>query len=986
MENYNYEGYLEDNNFDLEDYSDIEYMSDLESSFEEDSESSIDDFDSEVKGDESTFTHTTLEVAIDSEFNEEAISLQAFVETHTTIYKKTNTNQNTIIDSKQTDFEMIIINTKYQSVCIPKFQDLKHRKRFLFWSKFESDENVLLEYLKIALIELKLEKYIFKKPIKKIKPRVIINLYFYYSLLDLTYAFGIKNMMPYYLNKKKNKLMQRRNIVGTLTFDCLVDDVQYSIDFVLKDLCGLHPGGLKELAFSVSLVKLDTMDSYKKNMEIALIQKTQEFIDYAMTDAVLLLEIFRRKVNSFNKILQIYKIPTNLHFTTKTMPLTVGSIVHQIFQKYMFVNVFNSNQLFTLIYNKSSIANQLNKNYNTTCNYLKQIAQFKNLKDLKQFELDNPDLILEMTKHFNIYKTFLYKPHQYASVNYLVSESQAIQTSYLGLTTGGRTVNERPDLQQIKYGADIDIGGAYGSQLKRIIYPMGRPRLFTYSANQLNKITLGQFMDKHQSNLTSNLYKICVSGKLTFCQDLIFSKVPPKFKNYRIQYDKEHPDDAAIDAPFILLRKEIQCGFITHKIWELINKISTAKEKNEFKNLIVESAVYWSDKDRVDTIEDLLENYAQDKGKYSFNTSLNCIVDTRSFKWFGFSLNNVIEPLTEQRIKLKKSTDEVDKALDQSIKLVINTTWGILTSPYFEINNVVCSEIVTGSIRANVWLMSKCLNTYLSITDGGPYSLMNVSFLKTPNRKPGFEVLSNYNIYSKHRNIKISSLNNINWVELFEQNVAYNQKDFKNLDQLAQKHIEDFWKNYNIKIDFNVEHKMENIFIKGSYLQKAHYAFYTYNNKTNDYSKIKYKIRGFRLDSEIPYQNPIYNLLITILKEDNLDIKYFIENNGEYQDFKLLKLNSWRKSLIQENKQLISKYGSDITPGKAIYILGLFRLNNTYFNLDTFADYRKRNQRSYRKGINGLRMILFEKYLPIYGIKITFELMFEDNLRKTINL
>ena len=83
-----------------------------------------------------------------------------------------------------------------------------------------------------------------------------------------------------------------------------------------------------------------------------------------------------------------------------------------------------------------------------------------------------------------------------------------------------------------------------------------------------------------------------------------------------------------------------------------------------------------------------------------------------------------IDPLIEMRKVLKKLTDPTSRATQESIKLIINTFWGLLTSPYFDVNNVVCSEFVSSSTRCSVWLMSKALNTHSSITDGGPYSLM----------------------------------------------------------------------------------------------------------------------------------------------------------------------------------------------------------------------------------------------------------------------
>jgi hypothetical protein len=85
-----------------------------------------------------------------------------------------------------------------------------------------------------------------------------------------------------------------------------------------------------------------------------------------------------------------------------------------------------------------------------------------------------------MSKDLSGNKVFNYYPWQYSSVNYLISESpKSTNIPVLGLITGGRTVNERPEEVLIEYGADVDIQSAYGSRLLNIIFPIGRPDVLT---------------------------------------------------------------------------------------------------------------------------------------------------------------------------------------------------------------------------------------------------------------------------------------------------------------------------------------------------------------------------------------------------------------------------------------------------------------------------------------------------------------------------
>ena len=180
--------------------------------------------------------------------------------------------------------------------------------------------------------------------------------------------------------------------------------------------------------------------------------------------------------------------------------------------------------------------------------------------------------------------------------------------------------------------------------------------------------------------------------------------------------------------------------------------------------------MYWLKSDQVLSMGELAEEYLKDKNTFAFNQELNAIIDTRTHKWYGYPLGSLIDPLIERRAYLKTLKDEFSYSTQESVKFIINTLWGLLTSPYFDLNNVVCSEYVTTSIRSSVWLMSKALNTNISITDGGPYSLMNVSYLDSTKRKPGLNALSTYALYKSHRAITRAPLKGIEWDKLFKAN------------------------------------------------------------------------------------------------------------------------------------------------------------------------------------------------------------------------
>lgn len=125
------------------------------------------------------------------------------------------------------------------------------------------------------------------------------------------------------------------------------------------------------------------------------------------------------------------------------------------------------------------------------------------LKKFKNYEKSHPKEFEQISKNLRSPKVFNYYPWQYASVNFLISEySSQSFVSNLGLTTGGRTVNERPYEFYTEYGADVDIQGAYGTVLKQLLFPIGRPSIFTETSNTKKITKLGNYMKFLEKNVT----------------------------------------------------------------------------------------------------------------------------------------------------------------------------------------------------------------------------------------------------------------------------------------------------------------------------------------------------------------------------------------------------------------------------------------------------------------------------------------------------
>ncbi len=451
-----------------------------------------------------------------------------------------------VFSYKKKSLKLMVINSKYiADLSMLEIDEISQKQNVEIYFDFFDDkwDPVILTYF-YKHLEYNPDYWgvdlISKKQIK-------FNLYMYYSLKDLTFCFGYNNLKLYYMGSKK-KITQNRNISGTFQINY---DTRIHF-FKIFDLFGYSSSGLKSLALSVNLEKFDDLDNYKTEMNRALIEKPDLFIKYAINDAEILPKIFTRKIKSFNDILNVLGInDEKAKFTSVNTPLTIGSVVHKIFTKYIEYKVLKNDSSIHLSVLKQGILNKTHENYVYNLENFNRLSQIDSLKELREI---NPEKIHEQLSQENV---FNYKAWQYASVNYLASESSPNSTLPItALTTGGRTVNERSRECTIEYGADVDISGAYGGQLQKLIFPIGRPRAFSSSSNSDRILTLGEFMNKINKKVTSGLYKVVVEGTLSFEQDLIYSKIPPEDISRKITYDKEDPDTAAIEAPFILLRNE----------------------------------------------------------------------------------------------------------------------------------------------------------------------------------------------------------------------------------------------------------------------------------------------------------------------------------------------------------------------------------------------------------------------------------------------
>jgi hypothetical protein len=88
---------------------------------------------------------------------------------------------------------------------------------------------------------------------------------------------------------------------------------------------------------------------------------------------------------------------------------------------------------------------------------------------------------LDLDTLINNPKAYAYTTTEFGSKKYFIDLSTNNTLAILSLTSGGRTVNERPEEIYTENEADFDFVQAYGNLLVKKSFPIGRPRVITNS-------------------------------------------------------------------------------------------------------------------------------------------------------------------------------------------------------------------------------------------------------------------------------------------------------------------------------------------------------------------------------------------------------------------------------------------------------------------------------------------------------------------------
>ncbi|MFG6101694.1 hypothetical protein U2F10_05540 [Leptothoe sp. EHU-05/26/07-4] len=837
----------------------------------------------------------------------------------------------------------------------------------IVWITFHDDLNILEHFIE-EIIEKDLKKN-------------AIDLLLFYSPKDLSLAFGFENIRRYFSKEPlplNSYIYQKRNIKGKI--DC----------FRIHDLKGWSQKSLKDFAASVGykMISKSDMDKYKSNMLEGLLSETEKFLDYAIGDA----DDLHGIKESFTSLIKEDICKDLLGFTLDRLPYTTGALVSKIFETWLY-NEANDLEGFKLALARLGQIDTSHEHYHFYRKCWRALF-FNgktpiNKKTNKLFSRTELKKIVAKTpcKH---------KAYGEASVKAL-AEFSAPKTSntvaFAALVQGGRCNNEFPENYVLYKALDVDAKGCYSTSLSKFTYPIGLPSYFGYGPNEL-RITLRAFLDKYESELVDGLYTIYVSGNIKFCQDLIYSKLT-KLKDIANAIKNNFPEDensqdkgdsiSHIAGEFALLRKQIENGIITADILNTIRETANNQQLKQLMDLEVICAVYYSAKDRVDTIDDWTRTILKSKGQLKSRNGLP--IDNRCRAWVGIPIAEFISPLIEARNKTKAekknpNLTEVErikaKAKDECLKLLLNTLYGVLASPYFAIGNTVIANNITARARLNTWMFAKALSLVQVITDGGFYSFDKALFLSPNGKLPGLDYLSSVSKLESHKSIKVGNLkddhgNNLTWNLIKESVSTVGSGD---IDRWATKHVNNFWANYGLELQFELEHKAspdeQHTSEVMAYWSKGHYAF------KNIEGKIQYKIRGTKQFEDAEKRcSPMYDIFYTLLEmhPDCNGNVCILRKDMQYTHTSLQKIGKYLD--VQNSKGYLNQ--KRYRPGDLVIEDRTFRLNNTHLPSDNKDQLKERSNRRKFKTIKGEKIPLefYERFLP-EGIDVLFQKLFNN--------
>jgi hypothetical protein len=582
------------------------------------------------------------------------------------------------------------------------------------------------------------------------------------------------------LSDKKSRVeMQRRLRVVTsgkygdsdnidLPWIIYIEGHMYRVKLCVVDSFAIHGvASYKDLceAAGIRLESKSLMDSYKSMMHIGYFECPEEYDSYALGD-LHIYEALSKNAENFKKIWESLEIGDYY----ECPKLTIGATVRDIFQ--------------------AKVCKEFGLNPNGLDNRLSNLLRLdENKKESFQ----------------NYRKKLLETVCQWGTAEYL----KQFTTSTKALNAkveGGRCRNNRPNIVKLQGTLlDIDYSGCYGEGQRNQLYPFGRPLIdeYDYPSKINNYPTLRKWLKSRKwgnekCELVPGLWSARVSTKeiwngddVTYAelktpQDYLASWFDFKIKDIAdLKTDTEiedAPENQYLEVKTGLTKifnSQVINAVITHDFVDWLFNVCGEKQRNELlDNLYIHTAIYYPTYDRVNSPLELLEKIVNHEGVNNSKTaprkggSKAIKITQECTAWYAVNLGEFIidDLLAWRKIYPKKNADNSKNPMNTLYKLCVNTLYGDMVSPFFNIGNVVVGNNITARARAACYYAEKGFNGVQSITDGVCFDLNNVVYPNGERRVTGESVVNLHRLENRDvnriRNLKLAPIGNYDNIEL----------------------------------------------------------------------------------------------------------------------------------------------------------------------------------------------------------------------------
>ena len=382
--------------------------------------------------------------------------------------------------------------------------------------------------------------------------------------------------------------------------------------------------------------------------------------------------------------------------------------------------------------------------------------------------------------------------------------------SYLSKTDGGRAFNARcKDTAIWNALCDIDISGCYGEGQRNQSLVIGcDPVVIRYYHKNRNqkmslrslfkmvgvKVAIDEKGDRYIEDwgeLVPGLFYGRISGNLKYPQNLIASWFDVDKNAIRDMGRNPYHDEVFDEEKGTtkILLNQIRHGVITSDVLEVLVSHTSKRQFNDLiHNLKIDVFSYYPKSEQIEVevnsetgetdyvkanfeLRKRYDNY-QYRSTCHVTNKGNCKhqvvnIERECRAWYAIPMDSLITDQLLIERKIAKKEFGKKSPMQTMLKLMVNTLYGDLVSPYFVFSNPIVGNNITARARVLAWSMEAGLYSRQSITDGGAFILNKVMHLTGHSRSRTIEMEKIAELWHRSQNGEFKAdSNQRKWLQL----------------------------------------------------------------------------------------------------------------------------------------------------------------------------------------------------------------------------